>query len=179
MSNRCKAKTEAGTRCKKGAGDNGLCGTHRNWQNNGHRKPYKFDAIKRSAYFDLLEHGVGRCAAAAGVGVTRPTVALYRNRNPEFAESESGCEMNAISDVEDALYRKAMNGHPTALIFFLKNRAPDRWKDMKTVEVLDQLRSEERESLFRALDAAGVTDEQLERFELAYRGGDASTAVVH
>ena len=83
--------------------------------------------------------------------------------------------MTAISEVEDALFSNALNGNKTAQIFFLKNRAPERWKDMKTVEVLDQLRTEERASLFRALDAAGMTDEQLRAFEQAYGGDDAGT----
>lgn len=169
MSNRCKAKTNAGARCKKGAGDNGLCWTHRK------RKPYKFDAIKRGEYIELLDRGVGRSAAAAAVGVHRSTVAVYRNKHEDFTELESMAEMNAVADVEDALYSHALEGNVTATIFFLKNRAPHRWKDMKTVEVLDKLRAVERDSLFRALDAAGLSDDQFKAFERAYEGGDAGT----
>lgn len=179
VSNRCKAKTNAGPRCKLSAGDNGLCGTHRDWQDNGKQRPYKFDAIKRTAYLERLEHGVGRGAAAAGVGLTRQTVAVHRRAHEGFAIQESLAEMEAVSAVENALYEKAVTeGHPTAMIFFLKNRSPDRWKDMKTVEVVDQLRAQERGSLFRALDAAGLNDEQLEAFQTAYESNDAGN-VVH
>lgn len=39
MSKRCKAMTNAGTRCKKGAGNDGLCGTHRAWESNDPKEP--------------------------------------------------------------------------------------------------------------------------------------------
>ena len=172
MSNRCNAKTKSGARCKNGANGNGRCASH------GEREPYKLDALKRASYLEKLARGSGRGAAAGSIGIHRSTVADYRRAHPDFAAEESAAEMGAVSDVEDALYANARKGHVTAIIFFLKNRSPENWKDMKTVEVVDQLRAQERGALFRALDAAGLTDEQVEAFQQAYESGDVAS-VVH
>ncbi len=37
--------------------------------------------------------------------------------------------------VEDALYSKALDGNVAAQIFWLKNRAPDTWRDLAEVQI--------------------------------------------
>ena len=36
--------------------------------------------------------------------------------------------------VEESLYRNALAGNTTAQIFWLKNRRPDRWRDVQNIE---------------------------------------------
>ena len=36
--------------------------------------------------------------------------------------------------VEESLYRNALAGNTTAQIFWLKNRRPDRWRDVQNVD---------------------------------------------
>ncbi|KKN01833.1 hypothetical protein LCGC14_1123690 [marine sediment metagenome] len=44
------------------------------------------------------------------------------------------------------------------------------------VEILEKFRTQERDALFRALDAAGMSEQQIKAFEVAYSGGgDADT----
>ncbi len=41
-----------------------------------------------------------------------------------------------MADVTNALYENAMNGNPVSQIFFLKNRDPNRWNDVKSINHL-------------------------------------------
>jgi hypothetical protein len=36
--------------------------------------------------------------------------------------------------VENSLYQMALDGNVTAAIFYLKNRRPDRWRDVHNIE---------------------------------------------
>ena len=40
-------------------------------------------------------------------------------------------------EVENALYKAAINGNVTAMIFFLKNRRPDKWRDRKEANEIE------------------------------------------
>jgi hypothetical protein len=45
------------------------------------------------------------------------------------------CGREASDDrVEESLYRNALAGNTTAQIFWLKNRRPDRWRDVQHVD---------------------------------------------
>ena len=37
--------------------------------------------------------------------------------------------------VENALYKSAVSGNVTAMIFWLKNRKPERWNDVNKLDV--------------------------------------------
>jgi hypothetical protein len=40
----------------------------------------------------------------------------------------------SINDSEESLYRNALAGNTTAQIFWLKNRRPDRWRDVQQLQ---------------------------------------------
>ena len=96
---------------------------------------YKFDDIKRAAYLDALREGCGKAQAAAKVGVHRSTVHNHRTRDPEFADEESRAELEAVGEVESALFMAAISGNPTAMQVFLYNRAPDQWADKRQAQI--------------------------------------------
>lgn len=73
------------------------------------------------------EHG---CIAAA-VSETDWTYHHYsrlRKSDPDFAEQIDDVLESCVKRVEDALYCNALSGNTTAQIFYLVNRAPDKWK---------------------------------------------------
>ena len=45
-------------------------------------------------------------------------------------------------EVENALYQAAINGSVSAMIFWLKNRRPDKWKDKKEPAEIELMRTE-------------------------------------
>ena len=53
-----------------------------------------------------------------------------------------------MADVTNVLYENAMSGNPVSQIFFLKNRDPNRWNDVKSINHLQ-------------LNVSKMTDSQL------------------
>lgn len=66
---------------------------------------------------------------AAKMGVSVSTAYDWMNKNPEIAAAIKKGRDKSIDMVENALFKSAINGNVTAMIFYLKNRAPERYKD--------------------------------------------------
>ena len=66
---------------------------------------------------------------AAKMGVSVSTVYDWMNKNPEIAAAIRKGRDKSIDMVENALFKSAISGNVTAMIFYLKNRAPERYKD--------------------------------------------------
>lgn len=176
MSNRCRALTAKGTRCRNSSGDNGLCGMHRNWQDNGH-DPFggiRADAASRLPdYIDYIKKGFGRRAAAAHAHVAYETVMEQRSRNAEFKRLEIEAERDADGQIDCALFEQAKKGNVGAAVFWSKIRRG--WSDVSRVELVNQVREAEFERVLRALEAAGVTDEQLAAAQTVLESEHAGT----
>ena len=85
-----------------------------------------------------------RCAAHFGatadeianyLGVSTACLYKWRMNQPELVEALKRGREASDDRVEDSLYKRALAGDVTACIFYLKNRRPDRWRD---VQHLDQ-----------------------------------------
>lgn len=85
--------------------------------------PIDFDEVERLA-------GLGNTEAeiALALGVCADTIASRKKKYSEFAERIKRGRQRAINKVENALFTTATGGNTTAQIFFLCNRAPDKWK---------------------------------------------------
>ena len=66
---------------------------------------------------------------AAKMGIAVSTVYDWMNKNPEIAAAIKKGRDKSIDMVENALFKSAISGNVTAMIFYLKNRAPERYKD--------------------------------------------------
>lgn len=91
-----------------------------------------FSAVKRQAYLDALRSGAWRTAAAEAAGVHFSTVRRHMLADPDFAAAVGEAELDANTAVENALYRRALEGHVVAALAWLYSRAPDRWRDMRS-----------------------------------------------
>lgn len=66
---------------------------------------------------------------AQNMGISLNSLKLWRKKYPALdAILRQGKEVSDYA-VENALYKKAINGDVTAQIFWLKNRRPERWRD--------------------------------------------------
>ena len=78
-----------------------------------------------------------------------------KQKSAEISESFKRGQAKGIVEVSNAIYEQALNGSTGATCFFLKNRDPDRWSDVKSVNavqiniskmtdtrLLDELRSD-------------------------------------
>lgn len=63
------------------------------------------------------------------MGIAASTLYQWKKRHPEIAEALKRGKEVVDYEVENALLQKALGGDTTAMIFWLKNRRPDRWRD--------------------------------------------------
>lgn len=102
-------------------------------------------AGRKSKYYTHVEPKLNIIAAMARNGLTLEQIAHnlkvglsslcdYQNKFPELAEALKQNREEADQAVENALYKKAVEGDNTAMIFWLKNRQPKRWRDRQETE---------------------------------------------
>ncbi len=99
------------------------------------KKPSQFSPGKQKKYLELLASGHRRLASARAAGSNRETVRKLMNRSKSFREKVEQAEMVANEVVEDRMYRGAIEGHFGKQVFWLCNRDPERWKDVKRLEL--------------------------------------------
>lgn len=75
------------------------------------------------------EKGLTMEEIADHVGVRKMTLYNWCEKSAIIDKTLTDARNQAISEVEGALFKAAINGNITAQIFYLKNRRPDRWKD--------------------------------------------------
>ena len=59
-----------------------------------------------------------------------------KQKSAEISESFKRGQAKGLAEVSNAIYEQALNGSIGAACFFLKNRDPDRWSDVKSVNAL-------------------------------------------
>jgi len=70
---------------------------------------------------------VEQVARSVGIG---PTQFFERQKEmPELKEAMENGRAKGVATISNALFQKAKAGDNTAMIFFLKNRAPESWRD--------------------------------------------------
>ena len=78
-----------------------------------------------------------------------------KQKNSDISESFKRGAARGLAEVSNAIYEQALNGSTGAACFFLKNRDPDRWSDVRSAnniqinvgkmtdtQLLDELRSD-------------------------------------
>ena len=59
-----------------------------------------------------------------------------KQKSTEISESFKRGKAKGLAEVSNAIYEQALNGSTGAACFFLKNRDPDRWSDVKSVNAV-------------------------------------------
>lgn len=78
--------------------------------------------------------------AAIAVGSSVPTIWRLRQEDPEFDKAVCQIHLDAdrkrVEAVEDSLFCRIVAGNASAAetLFYLMNRAPDRWQDKRNVQ---------------------------------------------
>ena len=71
---------------------------------------------------------------AAALGIAKGTLFNVRKRDKAVDEAIASGKDKADIQVVGRLYKKAMDGDTTAMIFWLKNRRPNEWSDHHQIE---------------------------------------------
>ena len=66
---------------------------------------------------------------ASNCGISTSTLYRWKDEHREIREALKKGKEIVDYEVENALFRSAMEGNTTAQIFWLKNRRPDKWRD--------------------------------------------------
>ena len=91
-------------------------------------------ALRKEAVLASLTEGASTTKACKAAGINRNTYYAWRNKDPAFLEATDVALDSRIHSVEDALYRKALDGNTTAQIFFLCNRSNGRWRHVQHIQ---------------------------------------------
>jgi transposase len=93
------------------------------------------DEVKSTLLKGWARSGLTNEQIAANMGISKVTFYEWRNKFPNFANLIKEDKDYADTQVENALYKQALEGNVTAAIFWLKNRRRNNWKDKQDVEV--------------------------------------------
>ena len=98
-------------------------------------RPSKYKPEFAEQAQSLCEGGAIKVDLAAYFDVAESTVDKWLKEKPDFSGAVK--KGRAVSDmaVVDSLYNKALAGDVTAMIFWLKNRRAEQWRDVKESKV--------------------------------------------
>ena len=111
-------------------------------------RPTKYDPKTHPGIIrKLAERGLTEEEMAEVLVVATSTLSLWKVEHPEFSEAIRDGKADPIKNVEDALYRlckgytyseggiqKTKHPDVRAIQFYLKNVAPDKWRDKQEIE---------------------------------------------
>lgn len=84
---------------------------------------------QKEAFLESLGNGEKIKKSCEAAGITEMTIWRWRKEYKLFNRQVLYILESRTQIVEDALFTNAINGNVAAQIFWLKNRAKDRWKD--------------------------------------------------
>lgn len=97
------------------------------------------EMIAREQFIEQIAVGVAPVNAGIAVGWS-PAHVRKLMKDDEFLDIIRGAQERANGTVEESLFNRAVAGNVAAMQMWLFNREPDRWRDVKRIEV----RSEHR-----------------------------------
>ena len=72
---------------------------------------------------------------AHNIGINVATLYKWKKQYSEICNALKKTKEIVDREVENALYKKALSGDTTALIFWLKNRRPNDWRDKRETQL--------------------------------------------
>lgn len=78
---------------------------------------------------------------AHNMGIGARTLYEWKNAYPQIAQTLKKTKEVVDREVENALFKKAIEGDTTAMIFWLKNRRPNDWRDKRETAVSAEVKT--------------------------------------
>ena len=106
-----------------------------NGENGTQRRVSKWTAPLKRRFLRAIAEGASTSKAANALEMSRSGVYYQRSVDPDFAAAwEEALEL-AADLYEDRLHDMALDSrHPAPVIFQLKNRRPDKWRDQHEIK---------------------------------------------
>jgi hypothetical protein len=83
---------------------------------------------------DLASQGLNRDEIARCLGISPTTLYKYKRKDAQFANALKNGRAKGLAVITNALFEKAKAGDTTAMIFYLKNRDPEHWRDRRAFD---------------------------------------------
>lgn len=100
-------------------------------------RPRKLTKAKVEQVLASLRAGADMRMAARAIGVRRQVIYHRMEADPAFKEEITEARNFADERVVESLYKQAISGNTTAMIFWLKNRKRHEWRDKYDHEVVE------------------------------------------
>ena len=99
-------------------------------------RPTKYTPEMGDALIQWMGQGYSLTAAAGKIGVCRQTVYAWADEKPEFSDALNHARSASAAWWEDRAQDVAQgkDGNATMVIFGLKNRVADEWRDKREVD---------------------------------------------
>jgi hypothetical protein len=89
----------------------------------------KFTPEKRAIFLGILADGSSSTHAAQAIGISRQSMYVRRRNDPAFATDWDDAVEAGTDCLEDEAVKRAKNSSDTLLIFMLKARRPQKFRD--------------------------------------------------
>lgn len=96
------------------------------------------EMMARETFVELVAGGISPINAGIEVGWT-PRQMRAKMKDNDFRELVEDAQQRLLGTVEETLVAVAKRGNVAAITLFLFNRAPDRWRDVKRIEIKNDL----------------------------------------
>ena len=91
-------------------------------------------------FLEKVEHlaarGLSQKQVCDALGFSETWWHAKKQENMELDQCYKRGASRGLAEVSNAIYEQALNGSTGAACFYLKNRDPDRWSDVKSVNAL-------------------------------------------
>lgn len=101
------------------------------------KKITAYETADGVAYLVYLyrDKGLNDEQVAKEIGITRKTLYNWRKKSKTIENAVNIGKASVDQKVENALLQSALSGNVTAMIFWLKNRKPDKWRERQTQDI--------------------------------------------
>ena len=103
-------------------------------------KPGPKPRVVSEKLLEEIEHhasrGLSQQQVCHALGLSETWWYDAKQKNSEISDSFKRGQAKGLAEVSNAIYEQVLNGGTGAACFFLKNRDPDRWSDVKSVNAV-------------------------------------------
>ena len=100
------------------------------------KRHVSFTPRRKAVFISAISEGASAKKAAELAGVARNTPYYQKKQDPEFADAWADAMERQADGLEDALHDLAIEkSNPAGIIFSLKNRRPEVWRDQHDLRV--------------------------------------------
>ena len=90
---------------------------------------------RKTAFLEQFARAGTIAGACRLVGISRECVTSWRNNDPAFEQAFMDTELDITNTLESRAMSQAMNGDTPLIMFLLKARRPDMYREKQTISL--------------------------------------------